>query len=120
MTLEESSGQAPRLREWLSQIMREHGWALRRLAQTTAFTAAATLTLGLAIGGNAAIYTVISAVLLKPLPYPEPDRLVRLSSHHQRTADAALSPAEFQAFRDQTQVFAGLAGFYREGHEFRG
>lgn len=77
------------------------------------------LTLGLAIGGNAAIYAVVSAVLLKPLPYPEPERLVRLSSHHQRTADAALSAAEFHAFRDQTQVFVGVAGFYREGHEFR-
>ena len=107
-------------RESLLQVVREHAWALRRLAKKPAFTVVVTVTLGLAIGGNAAIYSVISAVLLKPLPYPDPERLVRLSSQHQRIADAALSPAEFQAFRDRTHVFAGVAGFYREGHDSGG
>lgn len=111
---------ADRRQEWLLQILREHGWALRRLAKNPGFTVVVTLTLALAIGGNAAIYSVVSGVLLKQLPYPEPGRLVRLFSQHQRMADAALAPADFHAFREQTRVFAGVAGFFREGHEFRG
>ena len=111
----------PRARsKWLTEIIREHGWAIRRLAKKPAFTIVVAFTLALAIGGNAAIYSVVSGVLLKPLPYPEPERLVRLFSQHQRTADAALPPADLHAFRGQTHLFAGVVGFYREGHEFRG
>ena len=106
--------------EWLAQIVREHAWAIRRLAKKPGFTVVVAITLALAIGGNAAIYSVVSGVLLKPLPYPEPERLVRLFSQHQRMADAALPPADFHAYREQTDLFAGVVGFFREGHEFRG
>ena len=77
------------------------------------------LTLGVAIGGNAAIYSVVSGVLLKPLPYPDPDALVRVFSYHARTPHAGLSPADFLAGR-QSATFAGAAAYYREGHEFNG
>jgi predicted permease len=106
--------------DWIDQIWREHAWAGRRLAKQRGFTAVVALTLGLAIGGTAAIYSVVSGVLLKPLPYPAPDRLVRVFAQHQRAADVALPPADFLAFREHTQLFAGVAGFFREGHEFRG
>ncbi len=110
----------PGAREWLAQIWREHAWAARRLVKKPGFTAVVALTLGLAIGGTAAIYSVVSGVLLKPLPYPEPERLVRIFAQHPRAAELPLPPAEFLALREQRQLFAGVAGFYREGHEFRG
>jgi hypothetical protein len=66
-------------REWVPQIWRDH----------------VVLTLGLAIGGNAAIYSVVSSVLRKPLPYPEPDELVRVYAQHPRFANMPLSPADF-------------------------
>ena len=95
-------------------------YAARRLVKKPAFTTVIALTLGLAIGGTAAIYTVVSGVLLKPLPYPEPERLVRVFAQHTRASEMPLPPADFLAFREHTQLFAGVAGFFREGHEFRG
>jgi hypothetical protein len=92
----------------------------RRLSKNLGFTIVVALTLGLAIGGNAAIYSVVSGVLLKPLPYPEPDRLVRVFAQHPRFATLPLSPSDFHALREDTRVFAGVAAFFREGHEFRG
>jgi len=104
----------------LAHIWREHLWAARRLSKSMAFTAVVTLTLGLAIGGNTAIYSVVYAVLLKPLPYPEPHKLVRVFSHHSRVGTTGMSRADFYAVRDGSGVFAGMAAFFREGHEFHG
>ena len=106
--------------DWLAQIWREHVRVTRRLLKTPAFTAVVALTLGLAIGGNAAIYSVVSGVLLKPLPYPDPDELVRVQARHPRFGEVPLTPLDFQTCRESTQAFAGVAAFYREGHEFRG
>lgn len=102
------------------QLWHEHVQAGRRLSKQPAFTAVVALTLGVAIGGNAAIYSVVSGVLLKPLPYPEPDRLVRVFAQHPRFVEMPVTPADFHAFREQTALFAGAAAFYREGHEFHG
>ena len=102
-----------------TRIWREHAWAVRRLSKAPGFTAVVVLTLGMAIGGNAAIYSVVSSVLLKPLPYPDPDALVRVFSNHARTPNAGLSPADFHEVR-QSATFAGAAAFFREGHEFNG
>ena len=77
-----------------------------------AFTAVVILTLGLAIGGNAAIYSVVSSVLLKPLPYPDPDSLVRVFAQHPRFVDMPLPPADFHALREQTEAFSGIAAFF--------
>jgi len=94
--------------EWLAPIWREHRWAARRLSKHPAFTAVVILTLGLAIGGNAAIYSVVSSVLLKPLPYPDPDSLVRVFAQHPRFVDMPLPPADFHALREQTETFSGI------------
>ncbi|NNF38923.1 MAG: hypothetical protein HKN71_09660, partial [Gemmatimonadetes bacterium] len=53
-------------------------YAIRKMLKAPLFTAVAVLTLGIGIGANAAIYTVVEAVLLEPLPYEEPDELIVL------------------------------------------
>jgi predicted permease len=94
--------------------------AVRRLAKHRAFTAVVAVTLGLAIGGNAAIYSVVSGVLLAPLPYPHPEQLVRVYGQRANALDLPLTPADFSQFRDDTPIFASIAAFFREGHEFGG
>jgi predicted permease len=63
---------------WIEPILQDTRHAIRRLLRAPAFTAAAVLTLGLAIGANVAIFTVVYRVVWNPLPYPSPDRLIAL------------------------------------------
>ena len=63
---------------WLDTITRDVRFALRGLAKAPGFTAVCVLTLALAIGANTAIFSVVNTVLLRPLPYPEADRLVQV------------------------------------------
>ncbi len=86
-----------------------HG--LRTLAKSPGFTIVAILTLALGIGANAAIFSVINAVLLQPLSYPNPDRLVELElSSPQGNGDITSIP-KFNVWREQTQVFDSVAAY---------
>jgi hypothetical protein len=60
----------------LYRLIRDLKYALRRLALTPGFTLATLVTLALGIGANTAIFSIIDSVLLKPLPFPEPDRVI--------------------------------------------
>src|SRR5579885_2515845 len=62
-------------------------YAFRVLCLNPTFTVICVLSLGLGIGGNTAVFTVVRGVLLRPLPYPEPDRLVKLAASDMRTPD---------------------------------
>jgi putative ABC transport system permease protein len=79
-------------------------------AQSPGFTAAAVLTLALGIGANTAVFSVVNTVLLKPLPYAEPDRLVAVESMWMRGGPrpAPLSYPDFFDFRAQNHVFEHL------------
>ncbi len=80
--------------------IQDMGLALRRLAKTPGFTVVVLLTLGLCIGANAAIFSVINAVIVRPLPFPESDRVVRVrpnSSHTARMIDGI--SAEARSYR---------------------
>ena len=88
-------------------------YAVRGLRKKPLFTAAAVLTLALGIGANSAIFTVVSAVLLRPLPYPAPDRLMMLWTYNPRQGynkDVSAYP-NFDDWRRQSASFEGMSAY---------
>src|SRR5688572_18830758 len=89
-------------------------FGLRMLVKNPIFTLVAVVTLSLGIGANTALFSVVDAVLLRPLPYPEADRLVFLWStfHSQGVPTSGSALPDYHVWRDENRVFDGLAGFY--------
>ncbi len=85
--------------------------SLRMFAQSPAFTFAAIAALTLGIGVNTAIFSVVDAVLLRPVSFPDPDRLVMFVSVSPQGSGMVAAPAEFQHFRRQTGVVQDVAAF---------
>lgn len=88
--------------------------AIRGLLRAPGFALAALLTLAIAIGANAGIFGVVRSVLLRPLPYPEPDRLVQLWTDHRslgRRDPEWFAPPELEEWRRSNRTFAAIAGY---------
>ena len=89
--------------------------ALRSFRKSAAFTVTAVLALTLGIGANTAIFSVVNAVILEPVPFPEPDTLVQPHVVHSRRPfelmDATVSPAMYAHWRAQTDVLAETAAY---------
>jgi putative ABC transport system permease protein len=88
---------------FLDAVSRDLLYAMRTIRKNPAFTCTAILTLGLGIGGNTAMFTIIRAVLLKPLEYRDPDRLVRISG--------GATPVRFQEMKIISHSFTELGAF---------
>jgi putative ABC transport system permease protein len=87
--------------------------ALRGLRRVPGFAVVVVVTLALGIGATTAIYSVVNGVLLTPLPYPQPDRLVLVweQNPHRGSARNTVSPANYLDWRDRARSFSGLAAF---------
>ena len=93
----------------MTSIVREVRFAARRLRNAPSFTSVAVLTLALGIGATVAVFSIVYGVLLKPLPYADPGRLVLVASV-QKGRPASMSPLDFMDYRSQSHSFAAMSG----------
>jgi putative ABC transport system permease protein len=98
----------------MDTLRQDLGYALRRLRQAPAFTLVAVATLALGIGANGAIFSVVNAVLLRPLPFGEPERLVRLSQTW-KGEPGVYSPQNFLDVQTAARSFESLAVYDSSG-----
>jgi putative ABC transport system permease protein len=94
---------------WLEQLLEDIRFGLRLLRKNPGFTAVAILTLALGIGANAAVFSVVYAVLLRPLPYKDPSRLVVLHETTPKVGDVSVSFPNFIDWRAASRTFAQMA-----------
>ena len=103
----------------MGSLLQEIRFAARMLSKQPGFTAIAILTLALGIGANTSIFSVVNAVLLRPLPYPQPDRIMFLGDAD-RTNPAApafsVSLPDYLDWRHDNTVFENLALSRREAY----
>src|SRR5215471_7021582 len=92
---------------WLSDAR----FALRSLLRTPAFALIVILTLAIGVGANTAIFSVVRGVLLRPLPYREPERLVRIYDRWNDFPSGSVSVPELRDYRAQASSLAGLAAW---------
>jgi predicted permease len=117
-------GNTTRLREmsremwgwpWLESLGQDLRYALRLLRKSPGFTTVAVLSMALGIGVNTAMFSVINAVLLRFLPYPQPGQLVRVG---QQGGQSEVTIPEYEFWKEHSRVFSSMAG-YRGGGERR-
>jgi putative ABC transport system permease protein len=95
----------------METFIRDLRHSLRMFVQSPAFTLAAVAALTLGIGANTAIFSVVNAVLLKPVAVPDPDRVVVFMNVSPRGSGPAASPAKFQHYRERTDIVQDVAAF---------
>jgi predicted permease len=100
---------------WFETFLKDLKGSLRMFAQSPAFTLAAVAALTLGIGVNTAIFSVVNAVLLRPVPYPGADRIVVFMNTSPQGSGPAASPAKFAHYRSQTSVVHDAAALNVNG-----
>ena len=95
----------------MEAFIRDLKHSLRMFAQSPAFTLAAIAALTLGIGANTAIFSVVNAVLLKPVAVPDPDRVVMFMNVSPRGTGGGASPAKFAHYRQQTEIVQDVSAF---------
>ena len=99
----------------LEQIMQDTRYALRMLRRNPGFAAIVILTLALGIGMTTAMFSVVNGVLLKPLPYPDADRLVWIAPHAP-TYENSVSRSDYMMWKSQAHSFEAFAAYGNDDH----
>lgn len=112
----------PRKANLLADLRQDLRYGLRTLIKNPAFTIVAVIALTLGIGANSAIFSVVNTVLLRPLPYKDPDRLMMVweDASKQGFPHNTPAPANFIDWRNQNQVFEGMAALHRQSYNLTG
>jgi putative ABC transport system permease protein len=104
----------------METVLQDLRYAVRVLFKQPGFTALAVIALALGIGANSAIFSVVNAVLLRSLPYDEPERLVMIWGTRPQSDRTSTSAADFIDYREQNQVFEQVAAFNAAGFTLTG
>ncbi|HKQ08087.1 MAG TPA: ABC transporter permease [Blastocatellia bacterium] len=104
----------------IQDFLQDLRYGLRVLARSTTFTAVAVLTLALGIGATTAVFSVIYGVLLRPLPYKEPERIITIWEPSRGGHTLGLTDVEFFDIRDRNQVFEEVAAYATGATNFTG
>src|ERR1700719_3971164 len=97
----------------METLLRDVRHSAHNLGRTPLFALVSIVTLALGIGANPAIFSVVNAIILRPLPYPRPDRLIYISSQFPRMGfdQFWISPPEFLEFQERTRAFGSVGAF---------
>ena len=103
-----------RVLRFFEHLRRDCGYGLRGIARNPAFSAIVIVTLALGIGANTAIFSVVHGVLMRPLPYKAPERLVILHQAAPKIGEASFgfSVPDFTDFREKTRAFSALSEYH--------
>src|SRR5262245_25339187 len=101
-----------RLTHWIEELRDDVKFAVRQLMRAPAFAIVAATTLALGIGANSAIFALVDAALLRPLPFLDPDRLVMLSERTDTAQRSLASPLNMLDWNDRSRSFDRMAGFF--------
>ena len=104
---------------WLETLWQDISYGIRTLSQSPGFTAVVVVSLALGIGANTVVFSVVNAVLLRPLPYEDPERVVVIRKVDANTGlyRRRLSAADYQAWEEENQVFERMAYWDNDNDE---
>ncbi len=104
----------------METLLKDIRYGIRMLARRPSFTAIAVITLALGIGANTAIFSVVNAVLLRPLPFREPDQLIKLWETFLPDGWGTVSAANLKDWREQNDVFSQIAAYQSGNFNLQG
>src|SRR5829696_3718163 len=110
-----ATGMSIDLLEIMEKLFQDLRYGARGFLRQPGFTLTAILALALGIGANTAVFSVVYAVLLKPLPYPDPESLILVHDTYPAVPSASVSFAKLVALRQQTRTLSALGGFAPAG-----
>jgi len=114
------STRAQRIVLWLETVLQDARFGLRMLRRTPGFTLVAVLTVALTIGATAAVFTVVNSVLLRPLPYQNPDRLLTIAVFMPRSNDEVMATPQYVAFKTGSRILEDAGAYSPEDYNVSG
>ena len=114
LTLQKERTRDMDINSYMEAALRNLKYSARSLAKTPGFTATVVLTLALGIGANSAVFSAIYAILLRPLPFPSSDELVRLGQSQPKIPQPLLAPIRLEEWNRLNGTLQGVTGYYTE------
>src|SRR5262249_32623019 len=99
---------------WLDTLARDVRYSIRSLLRTPGFSLTILVTLALGTGANTTVFSAIDAVLLRPLAFPDADRLMQITQTQQRSSESSIAPVRLEDWNQQNSILEAISGYYAE------